>query len=285
MAAIPKKYRSIRSLAGLRRHLQDEARARRLLEWLVWPDGRFCPHCGGLRHWPLKTRRPGLYECQGCGGQFSATARTPMHGTKLPIATWLEAAFLILASSKGISSLTLARHLGISQRAAWKVGHAVRSMMRPPADEPKLDGIVEVDDMADGGSPARRHRARYGAGTAKFIHNPPGRGSDKQRILVAVERGGRARTTKLADGSRATVAPAVESIVSPDAHLMTGWRPDAGGHRQGSGEARCRQSRGEGIRPRRRACEHGRRLQSLRPSGQDGRVALLERAASSTLLG
>jgi len=94
-------------------------------------------------------------------------------------------------------------------------------MMRPPADEPKLDGIVEVDDMADGGSPARRHRARYGAGTAKFIHNPPGRGSDKQRILVAVERGGRARTTKLADGSRATVAPAVESIVSPDAHLMT----------------------------------------------------------------
>lgn len=212
---------SIRSLTDLQRHMRDEGEAQRLFEWLRWPEGRVCPFCGSGEHWALTARRAGLYECRGCGRQFSATAGTPLHGTKLPIATWIQAAFLIVSSSKGMSSPALARHLGITQRSAWKIGHAIRLLMNPAAGEAKLSGIVEADDIADGGKASRRNRAKYGEKAAKFIYNAPGRGSGKKRILVAVERGGRVRTAEMTDGSASAVGPLVRELVAPEAHLMT----------------------------------------------------------------
>ena len=143
-----------------------EVAARRLLEWLVWPEGRRRAHCDGKTSWPPNGGRPGLYECAGCHRQFTVTTRTPLHATKLPIATWLEAASPVLASSKGVSSLGLARHLGITQRSARTLEHALQLMMRPGAYEPPLGGIVEVDDLPDGGNPARRNRVRYGRAMA-----------------------------------------------------------------------------------------------------------------------
>ena len=70
-----------------------------------------------------------------------------MHGTKLPLQTWLMAMYLIISSSKGISSVVLARWLGVNQKTAWKVGHAVRAMMTVHADAVgMLTGIVELDE-------------------------------------------------------------------------------------------------------------------------------------------
>ena len=46
------------------------------------------------------------------------TTRTPLHGTKLPLRTWLTATWLILQSDKGISSVRLAEALGVSQPTA-----------------------------------------------------------------------------------------------------------------------------------------------------------------------
>lgn len=221
MAKRKTEFADIRSLRDLQKRTRSPAWALRLLEWLRWPDGRFCPHCGVMDHLSIPGRQAGLYECRGCRGQFSATSGTPLHGTKLPIGVWLEAAFLIASSSKGVSSVVLSKQLGVSQRTAWKIGHAVRLMMRPPDDEPKLSGVVEIDDMTDGGDPARANRAKYGATTAAQIHNPRGRGSAKKRLLVAVERGGRVRAVAMPDFSRETVEPLVQSMVAPEASLMT----------------------------------------------------------------
>lgn len=222
MAKRKTDFGDITSLSELRQRFKKPGWALRLFEWLRWPDGRFCPHCGCLDHLPIKGRqKTGAYHCRGCQGQFSATSGTPLHQTKLPIETWLEAAFLIASSSKGVSSVILASQLGVSQRTAWKMGHAIRLMMKPAADEPKLDGVVEVDDMALGEDPKRTNRRKYGTAVAKHIYNPPGHGSKKPRILVAVERGGRARTRKMKGGSQAAVDPLVKGMVSTDASLMT----------------------------------------------------------------
>lgn len=221
MAERKTSFTDIDSLADLRTRLRSPSWALRLLEWLRWPDGRVCPHCHGRDHLPLPDRQASLYECRRCRRQFSATSGTPLHGTKLPLSVWLEAAFLIASSSKGVSSVVLAKQLGVTQRTAWKVGHAIRLMMQPPPDEPKLSGVVEIDDMTDGGDPARANRAKYGAKAAALIYNKPGRGSSKKRILVAVERGGRARTRPMPDGTRATVEPLVRALASPEAALMT----------------------------------------------------------------
>jgi len=51
-----------------------------------------------------------------------------MECSRLPVATWLRALWLIMSSSKGISSLRLADMLGIQQRSAWFMAHCVREL-------------------------------------------------------------------------------------------------------------------------------------------------------------
>jgi transposase-like protein len=67
--------------------------------------------------------------------QFTVTTKTPLHSTKLSLWKWLEAMYLIISSSKGISSVVLARWLGVTQPTAWKMGHAIRKMMNPNQSE------------------------------------------------------------------------------------------------------------------------------------------------------
>lgn len=213
---------NIESVSELRKRFQKPGWALRLFEWLRWPNGRICLHCEGRDHLPIKGRqKTGIYHCQGSQKQFSATSGTPLHKTKLPLETWMEAAFLIASSSKGISSVTLANQIGVTQKSAWKIGHAIRLMMRPPADEPSLSGTVEVDDMFDGEDPKRTNRRKYGSTAAKYVSNTPGRGSKKDRILVATERGGRARAKKMEGGTVEKIAPLLTKMVATDATLMT----------------------------------------------------------------
>ncbi|WP_372683986.1 hypothetical protein [Desulfosarcina sp.] len=61
--------------------------------------------------------------------------------------------YLIVHSSKGVSSVFLGRYLGISQPAAWRMGHAIRHMMTPMLSA-KLSGVVELDETYVGGTRA-----------------------------------------------------------------------------------------------------------------------------------
>lgn len=108
-----------------------------------------------------------------------------MHSTKLPLWLWIQAMYFIVTSSKGISSIVLGRFIGISQKSAWKIGHAIRAlMMSGNGSSLLLDGIVELDEKYIGGKP------RYKEGTT----HKRGKGTDKQAVLVAIERQGKVRT-------------------------------------------------------------------------------------------
>ena len=58
--------------------------------------------------------------------------------------------YLILASSKGISSVKLAEHLGVGQKTAWFLGHRIRARLDRGEKVP-LSGIVEADESHIGG--------------------------------------------------------------------------------------------------------------------------------------
>ena len=155
----------------LRERFGDEALCRQFFESIIWPKGRRCPHCGHDKSWRLKAGRPGVYECSSCKRQFTVTTKTPMHSTKLPLWKWLQAMYYIVNSSKGISSVILAKWVGISQKSAWKLGHAVREMMDPGTEIlPVLSGMVELDEKYVGGKP------RYQQG----VKHKRGKGTDKQ---------------------------------------------------------------------------------------------------------
>ena len=156
----------------LRKRYPHEDACRLFFESVLWKHGRICPHCGFNVSYLISgnATRPDRYECKQCKRQFTVTTKTPLHCTKLSLWKWLEAMYLIISSSKGISSVVLARWLGVTQPTAWKMGHAIRKMMDPNQSEAGLlTGVVELDEMYVGGSPRPQAGVKHkrGKGTSK----------------------------------------------------------------------------------------------------------------------
>ena len=87
-------------------------------ESLRWSDGRYCPECGSLETYEIKNREH-YYRCKSCRKQFSYKYNTLLQSSSIPINTWLHAMYKISVSHKGISSLQLAKEIGVTQKSAW----------------------------------------------------------------------------------------------------------------------------------------------------------------------
>lgn len=222
---------NIRTVEEMIAAFRDEQHCRRLLESMVWPDGRICPACGYKRSIALAGRdtgkrraRPGLYQCSSgdCRFQFTVTTHTPLHSTKLPLRVWLKAMWLLLQSDKGLSSVRLAEALGVSQPTAWRMGHALRLMV---ARENMLAGTVEIDHFHLGGRPRKNPD-----------DPPPGRGrkgqanTDKTPVMAMVRRPTDVMPGTLAGDARAAVVTGlsaraservIEAQIELGAHLMS----------------------------------------------------------------
>lgn len=202
------------TLVEFNRQFPDEETCRHYLEQVIWPHGRRCPHCGGLKSWPITSDsvRPGLYECAECGSQFTVTTKTPLHSTKLPLKTWLLALFCLTNSSKGISSVYLAKWIGTTQKTAWRMGHILRTLMSVQiAAQDQLAGSVEVDETYVGGPP----RSQLG------VTHKRGRGSRNPCVMVIVTRNAQARAEQIECASHKEMKPRLLRLVSPEAALNT----------------------------------------------------------------
>ena len=202
------------SVDKLLQRYPTEDSIRTFFESIIWPHGRHCVHCGFKTTYPIKgdKTRKGLYECNRCKGQFTVTTKTPMHSTKLSLLKWLMAIYYIVNSSKGIASVVLARWIGVSQKTAWKMGHAIRVMMASESEiDNMLSGIVEVDET-------------YVGGKSRLIKEHPkkrGKGTDKQLVFVATERHGKVRSAPVKSDKISELKPVFHTFIDKKAHLMT----------------------------------------------------------------
>jgi len=138
-----------KSLAEFQQRFSTEEACAAYLSQSRWPDGFVCPRCGGKGAYELPLR--GLSQCKACGCQVSLTASTVMHRTRVALAQWFRAAYLMTTLTSGISAVQLQRQLGLgSYRTAWTMLHKLRKATVGPARE-KLHGKVEVDDTYVGG--------------------------------------------------------------------------------------------------------------------------------------
>jgi transposase-like protein len=228
------------TLAALQRRFNDEAKCLAFLERARWPHGPECPACGTINRASRITTRPGRFTCLACKSRFSITAGTPMHGSHLPLCTWIIATYLLATSSKGISSLKLASLLGLQYRTTWHLTHRIRAMMdEAPA---LMRGIVELDETYLGGKPRPRNRPQPPAPVPLFEKPQPpeppkkgrrprkgGRGRpDKPMAFTIVERGGKARLSPVLSHSTADFYPLVRAQVHPSAVLATDELPAYG---------------------------------------------------------
>ena len=162
----PVQFQKGMSDADFDRLYGTESQCRDALFAWRWPGGFICPICGGSKHSAIGTRA--LYQCATCRTQTSLTAGTIFHSTKLPLKTWFRASYHITQSKGGISSLELARRLGVAQNTAWKISHKFMQVMHEREAHKKLTGRVEMDDAYIGGK-RKGKRGRGAAGKVPFV--------------------------------------------------------------------------------------------------------------------
>lgn len=112
--------------------ISDAESARLYLEARLWPNGARCPVCGLSER--ITARKGGYYRCNQCKEDFTVRTATIFERSHVPLHKWVYAMYLLVTARKGISSLQLAKEIGITQKSAWFVLHRLREA---------LDGIVD----------------------------------------------------------------------------------------------------------------------------------------------
>ena len=93
--------------------------------------------------------------------------------------------YLLVTARKGISSMQLAKEIGVTQKTAWFILGRLREACSAPESQDKLRGIIEIDECFVGGLEANKHESkklRQGRGAV-----------GKTAVLGMRERGGRTR--------------------------------------------------------------------------------------------
>src|SRR5688500_7867951 len=263
----------LRTLDAMTAAFADEDRCRDVLEALVWPNGVVCPFCNGrnCRRRGGQDYAKGRWRCGegACRASFTVTSRTLLHATKLSLSVWLKGLWLVLWSDKGVSSPRLAECLGVTQATAWLLGHRLRLLMRH-LNQP-LDGTVEADLLHVGGKP-RFDPAQPEARQGKQGH------TTKRPVLTAVARPEDDRARRGRCGPRARRRRRGPRPGPGDAGRARGAAADRSGcslrgARQGARSPRDREPFGEGVRPGRRAREHGGSLARPVPTNHRRRLS------------
>lgn len=200
------------SLCELFEMFPDEKAATLWIESNLWPDGeRFCLRCGccdSIQDVP--NSKPMPYRCGDCSKYFSLRTGTVMERSPIPLHKWLVASFLMIRG-KGVSSVQLAKDLGITQKSAWFMAHRLRLAMT--SEHGMFAGPIEVDETYLGGKNKNRH----------FDKKKPGRGTAGKTPVIGIKD--RATNTIAAvpvvSANRATAEEIVLPSISEETPVYT----------------------------------------------------------------
>ena len=184
----------------------DEKSCREYLEKRLWKNGPFCPHCQYTQKiYRYKDGR--LFKCGKCKRQFQVTTNTIYENSNLPLRKWFLAYYLISTNKKGISSIQLAKALGITQKSAWYLAHKIRYMLLHNMVTKPLSKIVECDETYVGGKKKGGKR---------------GRGSEnKTPVFGMLERKGQLIIMPVPNAKRKTIEPIIRKTVKKGSQIMT----------------------------------------------------------------
>ena len=126
------------------------------MEQKRWPDGVQCPHCQEDER--IGTRKGGYYRCNACMEVFTVRTKTVMERSHISLHKWIYGMSKLGTARKGISSVQLAKELGIRQASAWFMLQRLREACRTPNDP--LRGIVEMDETFIGGFEGNKHESK-----------------------------------------------------------------------------------------------------------------------------
>lgn len=179
----------------------DVEAARTYLETRLWNGAPKCPKCKSSDR--ITTRKGGFYRCNACKFDFTVRTGTIFERSHVPLHKWIYAMYLLVTARKGISSMQLAKEIGITQKSAWFVLQRLREACG--SDLKMLDGVVEMDEVYIGGREHNKHMKVRIAGDRGI--------ATKTAVVAMRERDGRTKAMTVSSvGTRAMEQLAFENI-------------------------------------------------------------------------
>lgn len=187
------------------------------LESIRWQNEPECPYCKSKQS--TKRKDTIRHQCNNCNSSYSVLVGTIFEDTKLPLTKWFSAIALILNAKKGLSSLQLARDIGVNRKTGWYLQMRIRKAMQEGDDQDLFKGIVEIDETYIGGA-QRNHSKQKRQARRESGLNFTGM-QHKQAVIGLLERAGRIRLQVLEKAHGKTIKPIIEQTVATEASLVT----------------------------------------------------------------
>jgi transposase-like protein len=204
------------STLSIMERIPDEASAYEYLETLRWKGEPVCPHCGNREriyflnpaNGPRKTstgadtaRR--LWKCGECRRKFSVLTGSVMHGTKIPVRTWILVIHEMASAKNGIASREIERRYNLTPKSAWFLLHRIREAMKDDGLT-VFRGVVVADETYIGGAYPNMHRSKVKARTET------GAAYNKTPVLTLIDtESGQVRSRVLPRVTAATLRKAI----------------------------------------------------------------------------
>lgn len=161
----------------------DEAACIGLFQKLRWPHGFVCPTCQASDP-PWQASR-GRLICRTCHRHTRLTAETLLAGTRVPLSTWVEAAWQMVTDPHGPNAVELHRTLGVTYHTAARLLHQLRLAMgraeQTPLSAEVTVGATTVDTVS---STAARGHGSHACLVAIALETPDG-DDHRRRVKLA----------------------------------------------------------------------------------------------------